>query len=161
MPFWPLAASTLPSGMGPPITVRVGRAFDEHAVEAVADGGLVVGAQAEEVGLNRRVVGVGDAQAVAAVAADHVVEHERVLLERAADERVAVGVHDRHAVEAVAQRGVSRGGGADEVAAELVLRGPAGDAARRWRRCRRSGCPAEAGRTRRWSDRCRRSPRRR
>ena len=53
---------------------------------ALPMGGTVVGAQAEEVGLNRRVVGVGDAQAVAAVAADHVVEHERVLLEGAADQ---------------------------------------------------------------------------
>ena len=100
MPFCALAATTLPSGIGPPITVRVGRAFDDHAVERVADGGVVVGAHAEEVGLDRRVVGVGDAQAVAAVAADHVVEHERILLERAADQRVAVGVLDGHAVEA-------------------------------------------------------------
>ena len=92
MPFCPLAASTLPSGIGPPITVLADVPSTTTPLSALPTRGVVVGAHAEEVGLNRRVVGIGDAQAVAAVAADHVVEHERVLLERAADERVAVGV---------------------------------------------------------------------
>src|SRR5581483_10485914 len=57
-----------------------GRALDDDAVEGVAQGGVVVGPEAEEVGLDGGAVGVGDAQAVAAVAAYHVVEDERILL---------------------------------------------------------------------------------
>ena len=58
-----------------------GRAFDEHAVESVAQRGGVVVGHAENVGLDRGVVGVGDPQAVAAVAADHVVDRRTACCE--------------------------------------------------------------------------------
>ena len=112
-----VGGSTLPSGIGPPITVLVEDAFDNDAVEAVADGGEVIGADAEEVGLDGRVVGAVDLQAVGAVAADDVVEDEGIGPEGAADEGIAVGVDDIDAVEGVAEGGVAGDGGADEVAA--------------------------------------------
>ena len=92
MPFWLLPEITLPSGITPPTCVFARRARDQQAVAAVGHDRGVVGPDAHEVGLDRRVVGVGDPQAVAAVAAEHVVEDERVLLERAADQLIAVGV---------------------------------------------------------------------
>jgi hypothetical protein len=62
-----------------------------------------------------------------AVAADHVVEHEGVLLACTPNECIAVGVRDRHAVQAVAQGRIARGGGSDEIAAQRGLRGVAID----------------------------------
>ena len=56
----------------------LGRARDQQSVAAVGHDRGVVGADAHEIGLDRGVVGVGDPQAVAAVAAEHVVEDERV-----------------------------------------------------------------------------------
>ena len=85
-PFLPLPATDV-AQRNDAAELHVGRrAIDEHAIEGVAQRRAVIGAQADEIGLNRRVVGVGDVQAVAAVAVDHVVEHERILLERAADQ---------------------------------------------------------------------------
>ena len=79
--------------------VFCGRALDQHAVEVVADGGGVVVAQAEAVGLNRGVVGVLDAQPVAAVAAHEIEVDERLVGEGGADQGVVVrAVEDGHAV---------------------------------------------------------------
>ena len=96
----------------------LGRARDQQPVAAIGHDRGVVGPDAHEIGLDRRVVGIGDPQAVAAVAAEHVVEHERTLLERAADQLIAVGLDDGHAVLAVAQGRIARGGRADEIPAQ-------------------------------------------
>ena len=55
---------------------------------------------------------------------EHVVEHKRTLLKRAADQLIAAGLHDRHAVLPVAQGRVARGRRADEIAAQERLRWP-------------------------------------
>ncbi len=79
MPFLLLPEITLPSGITPPTCVFCGRARDQQAVAAIGHDRGVVGPDAHEIGLDRRVVGIGDPQAVAAVAAEHVVKHKRAL----------------------------------------------------------------------------------
>ena len=102
-----------------------GRPRDEQAVAAVGDDRGVVGPDAQEVGLDRRVVGVGDPQAVAAVAAEHVVEDERMLAgtcSRSADcrWRLTMATPSRRLPRAELPEAV----GADEVPAQRVLRWP-------------------------------------
>ena len=79
MPFSPLPAETLPSGMTPPTVVFLDEPSTRMPFSALPTVRGVVGADAEEVGLHRGVVGVGDVQPVAAVAADHVVVDERIV----------------------------------------------------------------------------------
>ncbi len=84
-----------------------GIAFDHHAIKCVAYRRAVIGAQAEEIALNRRIIGIRHAQPIAAVAADHVVIHKRILHECAADERIAVSILNGHAIQLVPQRSIA------------------------------------------------------
>ena len=93
----------------------------------IAHGRAVVGAQAEEVRLDRGIVRVGYLQAVGPVAAHDVIEHERAGRRQAADERVVVGAEDVHAVQRVAQGDAAARGSANIIAAELIQCGSAGD----------------------------------
>src|SRR5579883_717777 len=102
-----------------------GASRDQQAVAAIGDDPCVVGPDAQEIGLDCGGAGIGDPQAVAAVAAEHVVVDERRILDGAADQLISIRVHDGHAVLSVAQGRIARGGRADEVPAHRVLGGPA------------------------------------
>jgi hypothetical protein len=66
-----------------------------HAVRAVAERRVVVRFHAEEFRLNRGAVGIVDQQAIGSIAADHVVKHERIGVDRASEQRIVVGPDDR------------------------------------------------------------------
>ena len=127
MPFWLLPEITLPSGITPPTWVFADEPETSSPFAVIGHDRGVVGPDAHEVGLDRRVVGVGDPQAVAAVAAEHVVVDERLSwkVQPISDCRWPSTMATPSC--AVAQGRVARGGRADEVAAQRVLGGPAVD----------------------------------
>ena len=75
----------------------------------------------KEVGLNRNVVGVGNAQAVVTIAADYVVIDEGFVNKGAANQRVVVGAFDDNAILQVTNGACAVVVGADEITAQYVV----------------------------------------
>ena len=118
----------MPSGITPPTFVFADLPETSSPSPPLADDGRIVGPGAHEIGLDLRVVGVGDPQAVAAVAAQHVVDTRTDL------DWSVQPIREFPFAPTIATPSsrfpsdeLPGGRGPDEVPAQLVLGGPAVD----------------------------------